>query len=276
MPIFVRESGGFVEMRNVYVRESDGFTQIQNVWVRESTGWTLVYRRAFVQEYNVNNNTNSSFVLNTRLTNDGWDGTTPVDIIVNINARQGSNNSLGAFVAAGPYPDGSTLRINIGSGDSIRGRGGRGGDGGSGSSGSNGDTGGTAVYLRDISTIIANSGTLTAGGTGGDGGDGATVPGPGPAPDPLVVGGGGGGGGAGSPAGSGGSGGIGDASGDPGSSGGLTSGGAGGDGAAGADAGADGFGPGLGPTTNRTGFAINGVSNVTSLTGNAPVGRQGN
>lgn len=282
MPIFVRESGGFVEMRNVYVREGSSFTQIQNAWVRESTGWTLVYRRAFVFNTSVNSSTNNSFNLRSQAISAGWDQVVPLEASVTINAQQGSNSSA-AFIADGSYPAGSVLNLEISTaGDSIRGLGGIGGNGGRGSSGSgrtDGATGGTAIFIRNIPTNLTNRGTIAAGGTGGDGGVGLTRSG-GPGGDPIIDGGGGGGGGAGSPAGSGGNGGDGD---DPlgidgvnGTGGTLTGGGSGGSGAPGAQSGTNGFGPGQGPTTDRTGRAIDGVSNVTFVITGTILGRQVN
>lgn len=266
---YVRDGGQFREIRNIYVRDGGAWRQLTNAYVRDGGQWREVYRRAFTQTFNVNTNTDSSFILNTRLSNAGWNGSDPIEITVNINARQGQSNSLGAFVAAGPYPDDSTLRIVVGSGDSIRGRGGDGANGRRGPGGTlPGETGGTAIYVRDIDTTIVNNGTIAAGGSGGDGGSGGGT-------DPLDTGGGGGGGGAGSPPGEGGSGGSGNPpsnAGDPGQDGTITAGGNGGDSGPGAQDGFNGFDPGEGPTVARTGSAIDGNTNVSSFTGNEALG----
>lgn len=272
MPVTsVNVSDTWEEISNIYVHDGGDWRLISNAYVREGGVWRLVFRRAFVVTYTINSNTNTSFVLRNRLLADGWDETAPVEATVNITARQGQSNSLGAFVASGSYPADSTLLINVSGSGRIQGAGGDGGNGGLGqfSGGqTDGETGGTALYVRNIATTLDNDGLVAAGGTGGDGGDGAEGP-----PNNPSLGGGGGGGGAGSPIGQGGNG---NGGGDDGANGQLNAGGAGGDGDLSSLDGENGFGPGLGPTNARTGFAINGVSNVTVTGSGDEIGRQVN
>lgn len=266
---YVRDGGQFREIRNIYVRDGGVWRQLTNAYVRDGGQWREVYRRAFTETYEINGNTNTSFILRDELIGDGWNTTDPVEITIEVNARQGQSNSLGAIVVSGSYPADSTLRIVVSGSGSVRGAGGDGANGRSGPGGTfPGETGGTAIYIRNIDTTIVNNGTIAAGGTGGDGGSGGGS-------DPFDHGGGGGGGGAGSPPGEGGNGGSGNPpsnSGDPGQDGTITAGGNGGDGGPQGQDGFNGFDPGEGPTVARTGSAIDGNTNVSSFTGNAVLG----
>jgi len=167
---------------------------------------------------------------------------TGIKVIINVNKSFRSENNSNQNVVAlrtGEYGSDCLLRVDVGSGGYIGGAGGNGGRGGnrgsnSGSSGTNGNSGlGIDHESSDGTTVINNSGTISAG-FGGGGGGGAAYQfdegGKGQSDKRRNASGGGGGGGAGFPGGSGGSGGSSEKSGGSGSSGGLNSAGSGGSG----------------------------------------------
>ena len=167
---------------------------------------------------------------------------TGIKVIINVNKSFKSEKGKAKNVVAlrtGEYGSDCLLRVDVGSEGYIGGAGGNGGKGGnSGSnSGSGGEDGNSGLGIdhesSDGTTVINNSGTISAG-FGGGGGGGAAYQfdegGKGKSDKRRNASGGGGGGGAGFPAGSGGSGGSSDKSGGNGSSGGLNSAGGGGSG----------------------------------------------
>ena len=156
---------------------------------------------------------------------------TGIKVIINVNKSIQSENNNNQNVVAlrtGEYGSNCLLRVDVGGSGYIGGAGGNGGNGnsGDGSPGQNGNSGlGIDHESSDGTTVINNSGTISAGFGGGGGGGGAFDYDKGSS---RSAGGGGGGGGAGFPAGSGGS--ATGSGGGGGGNGGLNSGGAGGEG----------------------------------------------
>ena len=154
-----------------------------------------------------------------------------IKVIVNVNKSfqsQKDNNQNVVALRTGEYGSNCLLRVDIGGSGYIGGAGGNGGNGnsGGGSPGQNGNSGlGIDHESSDGTTVISNSGTISAGFGGGGGGGGAYDY---DKNSSRSAGGGGGGGGAGFPAGSGGS--ATGSGGGGGGNGGLNSGGAGGEG----------------------------------------------
>ncbi len=167
---------------------------------------------------------------------------TGIKVIINVNKSFRSENNSNQNVVAlrtGEYGSDCLLRVDVGSEGYIGGAGGNGGKGGNsydsgGADGTNGNSGlGIDHESSDGTTIINNSGTISAGFGGGGGGGGAhqfDEGGKGESDSERTASGGGGGGGAGFPAGSGGLGGTSQKNGENGSNGGLSSGGGGGSG----------------------------------------------
>ena len=183
-----------------------------------------------------------------------------IKVIVNVNKSfqsQKDNNQNVVALRTGEYGSNCLLRVDIGGSGYIGGAGGNGGNGnsGGGSPGQNGNSGlGIDHESSDGTTVINNSGTISAGFGGGGGGGGAYDYDKGSS---RSAGGGGGGGGAGFPAGSGGS--ATGSGGGGGGNGGLNSGGAGGPGrnndgeavaGAGGNGGSNAGGPGAGGEGN--------------------------
>lgn len=183
-----------------------------------------------------------------------------IKVIVNVNKSfqsQKDNNQNVVALRTGEYGSNCLLRVDIGGSGYIGGAGGNGGNGnsGDGSPGQNGNSGlGIDHESSDGTTIISNSGTISAGFGGGGGGGGAYDY---DKNSSRSAGGGGGGGGAGFPAGSGGS--ATGSGGGGGGNGGLNSGGAGGEGrnndgeavaGDGGNGGSNGGGPGAGGEGN--------------------------
>ena len=160
---------------------------------------------------------------------------TGIKVIINVNKSIQSENNKNQNVVAlrtGEYGANCLLRIDVGGSGYIGGAGGNGGKGsegaGSGSSGQNGNSAlGIEYESSDGTTVINNSGTISAGFGGGGGGGGAYDY---DKNSSRSASGGGGGGGAGFPAGEGGKGGTGGSKGGNGSDGGLNSAGNGGGG----------------------------------------------
>ena len=154
-----------------------------------------------------------------------------IKVIINVNKSfqsQKDNNQNVVALRTGEYGSNCLLRVDVGGSGYIGGAGGNGGNGnsGNGSPGQNGNSGlGIDHESSDGTTVISNSGTISAGFGGGGGGGGAFDY---DKNSSRSAGGGGGGGGAGFPAGSGGS--ATGSGGNNGSNGGLNSGGAGGSG----------------------------------------------
>ena len=154
-----------------------------------------------------------------------------IKVIVNVNKSfqsQKDNNQNVVALRTGEYGSNCLLRVDVGGSGYIGGAGGNGGNGnsGNGSPGQNGNSGlGIDHESSDGTTVISNSGTISAGFGGGGGGGGAFDY---DKNSSRSAGGGGGGGGAGFPAGSGGS--ATGSRGSGGGNGGLNSGGAGGEG----------------------------------------------
>ena len=160
---------------------------------------------------------------------------TGIKVIINVNKSIKSENNSNQNVVAlrtGNYGADCLLRVDVGGSGYI---GGAGGDGGNGSEGSGGGEGGqngnSALGIQyessDGTTVINNSGTISAGFGGGGGGGGAYDY---DKNSSRSASGGGGGGGAGFPAGEGGTGGTSGSDGGNGSDGGLNSAGSGGGG----------------------------------------------
>ena len=183
-----------------------------------------------------------------------------IKVIVNVNKSfqsQKDNNQNVVALRTGEYGSNCLLRVDIGGSGYIGGAGGNGGNGnsGGGSPGQNGNSGlGIDHESSDGTTVISNSGTISAGFGGGGGGGGAYDY---DKNSSRSAGGGGGGGGAGFPAGSGGS--ATGSGGGGGGNGGLNSGGAGGPGrnndgeavaGAGGNGGSNAGGPGAGGEGN--------------------------
>ena len=183
-----------------------------------------------------------------------------IKVIVNVNKSfqsQKDNNQNVVALRTGEYGSNCLLRVDIGGSGYIGGAGGNGGNGnsGDGSPGQNGNSGlGIDHESSDGTTVISNSGTISAGFGGGGGGGGAYDY---DKNSSRSAGGGGGGGGAGFPAGSGGS--ATGSGGGGGGNGGLNSGGAGGEGrnndgeavaGDGGNGGSNGGGPGAGGEGN--------------------------
>ena len=183
-----------------------------------------------------------------------------IKVIVNVNKSFQSlkdNNQNVVALRTGEYGSNCLLRVDVGGSGYIGGAGGNGGNGnsGNGSPGQNGNSGlGIDHESSDGTTVISNSGTISAGFGGGGGGGGAFDY---DKNSSRSAGGGGGGGGAGFPAGSGGS--ATGSGGGGGGNGGLNSGGAGGEGrnndgeavaGAGGNGGSNGGGPGAGGEGN--------------------------
>ena len=183
-----------------------------------------------------------------------------IKVIINVNKSFQSvkdNNQNVVALRTGEYGSNCLLRVDIGGSGYIGGAGGNGGNGnsGGGSPGQNGNSGlGIDHESSDGTTVINNSGTISAGFGGGGGGGGAYDYDKGSS---RSAGGGGGGGGAGFPAGSGGS--ATGSGGGGGGNGGLNSGGAGGPGrnndgeavaGAGGNGGSNAGGPGAGGEGN--------------------------
>ena len=183
-----------------------------------------------------------------------------IKVIVNVNKSfqsQKDNNQNIVALRTGEYGSNCLLRVDVGGSGYIGGAGGNGGNGnsGDGSPGQNGNSGlGIDHESSDGTTVINNSGTISAGFGGGGGGGGAFDYDKGSS---RSAGGGGGGGGAGFPAGSGGS--ATGSGGGGGGNGGLNSGGAGGPGrnndgeavaGAGGNGGSNAGGPGAGGEGN--------------------------
>ena len=183
-----------------------------------------------------------------------------IKVIINVNKSFQSvkdNNQNVVALRTGEYGSNCLLRVDIGGSGYIGGAGGNGGNGnsGNGSPGQNGNSGlGIDHESSDGTTVINNSGTISAGFGGGGGGGGAYDYDKGSS---RSAGGGGGGGGAGFPAGSGGS--ATGSGGGGGGNGGLNSGGAGGPGrnndgeavaGAGGNGGSNAGGPGAGGEGN--------------------------
>ena len=183
-----------------------------------------------------------------------------IKVIINVNKSFQSvkdNNQNVVALRTGEYGSNCLLRVDVGGSGYIGGAGGNGGNGnsGNGSPGQNGNSGlGIDHESSDGTTVINNSGTISAGFGGGGGGGGAYDYDKGSS---RSAGGGGGGGGAGFPAGSGGS--ATGSGGGGGGNGGLNSGGAGGPGrnndgeavaGAGGNGGSNAGGPGAGGEGN--------------------------
>ena len=183
-----------------------------------------------------------------------------IKVIINVNKSFQSvkdNNQNVVALRTGEYGSNCLLRVDIGGSGYIGGAGGNGGNGnsGGGSPGQNGNSGlGIDHESSDGTTVISNSGTISAGFGGGGGGGGAYDY---DKNSSRSAGGGGGGGGAGFPAGSGGS--ATGSGGGGGGNGGLNSGGAGGPGrnndgeavaGAGGNGGSNAGGPGAGGEGN--------------------------
>jgi len=160
---------------------------------------------------------------------------TGIKVIINVNKSIQSENNKNQNVVAlrtGEYGANCLLRVDVGGSSYIGGAGGDGGNGSEGAgSGSGGQNGNSALGIEyessDGTTVINNSGTISAGFGGGGGGGGAYDY---DKNSSRSASGGGGGGGAGFPAGEGGTGGTGGSRGGKGSDGGSNSAGAGGEG----------------------------------------------
>ena len=98
----------------------------------------------------------------------GWNGTTPLDLIVTNNAvMYAANTGLYGCYIDGTYPAGS--KIGFINNSYVVGRGGNGGSGGGGA----GSAGGPALYIAagtGAVISITNNGTIGGGGLGGSGG----------------------------------------------------------------------------------------------------------
>ena len=160
---------------------------------------------------------------------------TGIKVIINVNKSIQSENNNNQNVVAlrtGDYGANCLLRVDVGGSGYIGGAGGDGGNGSNGAgSGEGGQNGNSALGIEyessDGTTVINNSGTISAGyGGGGGGGGGFDYD----KNSSRSASGGGGGGGAGFPAGEGGSGGTSGSNGGNGSDGGLNSAGSGGGG----------------------------------------------
>jgi hypothetical protein len=158
-----------------------------------------------------------------------------IKVIINVNKSIQSENNKNQNIVAlrtGEYGADCLLRVDVGGSGYIGGAGGNGGNGsegpGSGSGGQNGNSAlGIEYESSDGTTVINNSGTISAGFGGGGGGGGAYDY---DKNSSRSASGGGGGGGAGFPAGEGGKGGTGGSDGGNGSDGGQNSAGNGGGG----------------------------------------------
>ena len=158
-----------------------------------------------------------------------------IKVIINVNKGFQSvrdNDTTKVALRTGEYGSDCLLRVDVGGSGYIGGAGGDGGNGssgsGSGEAGSNGNSGlGIEHESSDGTTVISNSGTISAGFGGGGGGAGAFDY---DKNSSRSASGGGGGGGAGFPAGEGGVGGTEGRDGGNGGDGGLNSAGAGGGG----------------------------------------------
>ena len=195
-----------------------------------------------------------------------------IKVIINVNKSfQSVNDSDQRKVAlrTGNYGSDCILRVDVGSSGYI---GGAGGDGGNGSNGAGGgeagQNGNSALGIEyessDGTTVINNSGTISAGFGGGGGGAGAFDYDKGSS---RSASGGGGGGGAGFPAGEGGTGGTQGSDGGSGSDGGLNSAGSGGGGGNNANeavGGAGGDGGSNGESANNGGSSEGGEGSGSS------------
>lgn len=151
----------------------------------------------FKRTITISSNDSTSFVVTRRCVNLGWDTYTPLDITVNVNAKQSTFSDEDFLYTA---PAGSKLTINIGAGGKLLGRGGGGGAPGGrifGARGGSGYSGGVALTITKMLTTVTNNGVIAGGGGGGGGGTGTTSGGA----DGAGYFGGGGGGGAGFPVG---------------------------------------------------------------------------
>ena len=158
-----------------------------------------------------------------------------IRVIINVNKSFRSVNSGNQNIVAlrtGEYGSDCLLRVDVGGSGYVGGAGGNGGDGNNGAGGGEaGQNGNSALGIEyessDGTTVINNSGTISAGFGGGGGGAGAFDY---DKNSSRSASGGGGGGGAGFPAGEGGNGGEKGSDGENGSDGGLNSAGSGGEG----------------------------------------------
>ena len=210
------------------------------------------FSNLFYVEYTLSTSDSSHNIRSQAISN-GWNGSDPVHVVVNVSGNRGSTSTGSYAIDTGtPYPSGSIIEINNNA--IISGRGGNGGN----ANGGGGASGGPAIYIQ-YPTTIKNNGTIQGGGNGGNAGGGGSASG-GENQPPIYYSGGGGGGGAGYPAGSGGS-----PNGSPGS---ISAGGSGGGGYGG---GAGSGSPGAGPGSARAITYGPGQSYAGSLT-LSPVG----
>ena len=197
---------------------------------------------------------------------------TGIKVIINVNKSIQSENNNNQNVVAlrtGNYGANCLLRVDVGGSGYIGGAGGDGGNGSSGAgSGEGGQNGNSALGIEyessDGTTVINNSGTISAGyGGGGGGGGGFDYD----KNSSRSASGGGGGGGAGFPAGEGGTGGTQGSDGGSGSDGGLNSAGSGGGGGNNANeavGGAGGDGGSNGESANNGGSSEGGEGSGSS------------
>lgn len=168
--------------------------------------------------------------IRTQAIANGWNGTDPVHVKVNVTGNRGSTSTGTPAIQTGtPYPTGSIVELVNSA--IISGRGGNGGNANGG-----GGSGAGQGMILNYPISIDNGGTIQGGGNGGNAGGGGSASG-GENQPPIYYTGGGGGGGAGYPGGSGGS--------PNGSAGSISAGGAGGGGyGGGAGSGSAGSSPG--------------------------------
>lgn len=133
----------------------------------------------WVWTWNINSDATSLVFQPSLLLGNGWDGSMPVIVTINIAAAatvgssraSGSNTYLNPFLVTGSFPAGSTCRMN--NRGWIVGEGGFGGDGNSFPAGNNASPGGDALVVSSLTGLVFsvdNAGGVIAGGGGGGAG----------------------------------------------------------------------------------------------------------
>lgn len=164
MPIYVKNSGAWVSPR-VYVNDSGTWKEPNQIYVKDGGVWKTIYTVVDI----------TASTQNVDLYSLAGSPTDPVTVIVNVAAgiTIGSSSTSTPAMTSGSLNSASVIRLNVGTGAYIVGRGGNGGArvSGRGDQGTAkpGTAGGTALYTR-VTTYLDNSGTIGGGGGGGGGG----------------------------------------------------------------------------------------------------------
>jgi hypothetical protein len=176
MTTYVKNGGSWTVSSDIYIKDASVWKLAKEIYVRDAGVWKRGHLR--ILDLNISANTAEYNVYSAAIAA-GWNGTDKLtaNVIISTGNYVYSSSTSKYAIDTGPsalWPSGSDIRIyNNGIIAAQGGTGGHGGNASSGTarSGAVGFNGGNALRL-DITTSIANYGTIASGGGGGGGGGG--------------------------------------------------------------------------------------------------------